>query len=155
MQDHSEAILKAAQDLLGFLNLGPQTTVEVSFDTESNTYSVSIQTPTPALIIGYHGETLAAVQNLLSQHVFSKESVWPTLSVNVNDYRERRKEAVTALADSAVSRVVATGEAHSLPPMPAGERRLVHMHLQDHPQVTTASEGIGRTRSIIISPKTN
>ncbi|MEK9200923.1 MAG: R3H domain-containing nucleic acid-binding protein [Patescibacteria group bacterium] len=153
MEDQTQDILKISQDLLSFLSVADDTTVEVSFNSEENTYSIAIQTQNPSLLIGYHGENLAAMQNIISQHVFAKQSSWPTLTINVNDYREKRLTAVTALADSAVSRVIATGQAHSLPPMPANERRLVHMHLQDHPQVTTASEGIGRSRGIIISPK--
>ncbi len=153
MSDQTQDILKICQDLLSYISVGEGTTVEVSFNSTENTYSVAIQTDSPALLIGYHGENLAAMQNIISQHVFAKQSSWPTLSINVNDYREKRQSAVTALADSAVARVLATGQPHSLPPMPAGERRLVHMHLQDHPQVATASEGVGRSRTIIISPK--
>jgi spoIIIJ-associated protein len=48
---------------------------------------------------------------------------------------------------------MATNLPHSLPPMPASERRLVHLRLANHPQVVTSSEGTGRHRSVIVSPK--
>ncbi len=139
--------------ILSQLGFSDQVSVQSQHDETNDTYEVFLQTKDPALLIGYHGETLSALQFILGQHVHSNLGSWLNLTINVNDYRERRKSALEALADSAVQRVVTTGQPHSLPPMPAGERRLVHMYLADHPQVVTASEGLGRTRSIVVSPK--
>jgi len=127
--------------------------VTIVFSPDQNIYNVLLKTDNPGLIIGYHGENLSALQLLLAQHLHNQVGEWLNLSLNVNDYRQRREASLHALADSAVARVIASGQPHSLPPMPAAERRLVHLYLADHPDVTTASEGVGRSRSVIISPR--
>ncbi len=150
--DHAKEVLEVTQELLtqtGFGNI----VVNVDFDTENNLYSISLQTDNPAPLIGYHGDTLSALQTMLNQHIFAKTGEWLSLTVNVNDYRERREIALKAMADAAVNKVTSSGQAYTLPPLPANERRIIHMYLTDHPQITTESTGEGRGRSIVISPK--
>lgn len=153
MADHSDIVTDTITDFISRLGLQEDVTVATQYDKESDLYQVLLQTQNPALLIGYHGENLSSLQLIIGQHLHVKLNEWVNLSLNVNDYRERRESSLHALADSAVSRVVATGQPHSLPPLPAGERRLIHMYLADHPQVTTSSQGVGRARSIVVSPK--
>jgi len=149
--DHTQAILDYTTNFLSQTGFGSEVEVEVQF--EDDVYLITLQTPSPALLIGYHGETLSSLQLVLGQHLHAATGQWLNLSVNVNDYRERRETALKSLADSAVSQVVTSGQPHSLPPLPASERRVIHLYLTDHPQVATASQGVGRSRSVIISPK--
>jgi spoIIIJ-associated protein len=151
--DHSATVIGLTQKLLDQLGLSAGVEVSVNYDSKNQLYQVLLQSSRPALLIGFHGETLSAIQLFLGQHLHAQIGEWVNLSVNVNDYRERRESSLTALADTAVSQVLATGQPHSLPPMPANERRVVHMYLSDNPQVTTSSEGTGRSRCIIISPQ--
>lgn len=151
--DDLKLITDTAQEFITALGLTPAVTVSVSPPSANDAFEILLKTDNPGIIIGYHGESLSALQMLLSQHLHAKSQKWLNISVNVNDYRQRRETSLSALADSAVARVIATGQPHSLPPMPAGERRLVHLHLADHPQVSTSSEGVGRNRSVIISPR--
>jgi len=151
--DHSSTILTVATEFMDRLGFSDSVTVAVNYDAPNELYQVSLDTPDPGLLIGYHGETLSSLQLFLGQHLHQALGDWINLSLNVNDYRQRRETSVFSLADSVAARVVATGQPHSLPPMPASERRLVHLRLADHPQVATSSEGLGRHRSVIISPK--
>jgi len=156
--DHSTTIADYVRNLLLETGFSEEVEVAVSLlpdesGAEGAAYQILLQTPDPALLIGYHGETLSSLQIILAQHLHVQLGEWLNLSINVNDYRERRESALHALADAAVSRVLATGQAHTLSPMPANERRLVHMHLADHPQVTTSSEGAGRNRSVVVLPR--
>jgi spoIIIJ-associated protein len=152
--DYLPLLQEISSQMIDQLGFGPDVKVSSHYDADQDLYQVLIQTDKPGLIIGYHGETLSALQLFLGQHLRTQTGSWVNLSVNVNDYRERRQSALDSLADSVVIKVVSTGLPHSLPPMPANERRLVHLHLANHPQVSTASEGLGRTRSVVISPKT-
>src|SRR3989344_3589349 len=149
--DHTQAILDYTTNFLSQTGFGSEVEVEVQF--EDDVYLITLQTPSPALLIGYHGETLSSLQLVLGQHLHAAPGQWLNLSVNVNDYRERRETALKSLADSAVSQVVTSGQPHSLPPLPASERRVIHLYLTDHPHVATPSQGVGRSRSVIISPK--
>lgn len=151
--DHTQIVLDTTTTFLSQLGFGSEIEVHVVYDTVADIYQVFLKTASPALLIGYHGETLSALQLILGQHLHSKIGDWLNLSVNVNDYRERREDSLKALADSVVRQVVETGQPHLLPPMPASERRIVHLYLADHAQVSTSSEGVGRQRSIVISPK--
>lgn len=150
---HIEPVTQVVTDFISRLGLDSDVTISTQYEPENDLYQVLLQTQNPALLIGYHGENLSSLQLLVGQHIHAATGEWLNLSLNINDYRERRETSLHALADSAVSRVLATGQPHSLPPLPAGERRIIHMYLADNPQVVTSSQGIGRARSVIVSPK--
>jgi spoIIIJ-associated protein len=151
--DHSTAITKYTDKFISELGFAGKVTTSVNFDKQNNLYQILFQTQDPSLLIGYHGDNLSSIQSLLGLHFHSQFDEWINLSVNVNDYRERREFTLHSLADTAVSRVLATSLPHSLPPMSASERRVVHLYLANHPRVSTSSQGVGRNRSVIISPK--
>jgi spoIIIJ-associated protein len=151
--DHISSLRQHTQKLLDELGFDSSVTLDVQHESQNDIYQILLQTDNPSLLIGYHGENLSAMQLLLTHHLHQELNEWLNLSLNVNDYRERRQFTLHSLADTAVSRVLATGQPHSLPPMPASERRIVHLYLSQHPRVTTASQGLGKNRSIIVSPK--
>jgi spoIIIJ-associated protein len=151
--DHTKAIADYSQKFLSHIGFGPEVGIQVQLDPENSLYQILFQTTNPSLLIGYHGENLTSMQLLLSQHLHAQLAEWLNLSINVNDYKERRQFTLHSLADTAVSQVIATNLAHSLPPMPASERRIVHLYLANHPRVATTSQGTGRSRCIVISPK--
>jgi spoIIIJ-associated protein len=151
--DKSNKINEYCLEFLEHLGFSSLVTVEVQHDSATDTFQILFHTEDPSLLIGYHGENLSAMQLLLSQHLHFAFDEWLNLSLNVNDYRERRQFTLHSLADTAVSRVLATGQPHSLPPMPASERRIIHLYLADHPRVSSSSQGAGKNRSIIVSPK--
>lgn len=127
--------------------------VAVVFDPENKIYQVTINTSDPAVLVGYHGDTISSLQLLLAQHLHSQTAEWTSISINVNDYRQRREQALHAMADTIVNRVVSTHQPEALPPLPSNERRIIHVYLTDHPQVTTESQGEGRFRTVVVSPK--
>lgn len=151
MTKTAQMILELVQQMLEFLGVGAQVTVE--YDKDQDVYQVNLACENPGVLIGRHGETLTALQLMVGQHLKAQTSEWVNLIINVNDYRERREQTLQQLADRAVEQVVATGQPHSLPPMPANERRIVHMYLSEHDQVKTESAGEGRARSIVVSTK--
>lgn len=151
--DQLKQVTKSAGELIRQLGFGDSVTLQTKFNPEGEIYQVLFQTENPSLLIGYHGENLSSMQLILAQHLHAATGEWLNLSLNVNDYRERRQFTLHSLADTAVSRVITTGQPHSLPPMPASERRIIHLYLAEHPRVITSSQGIGKNRSVIISPK--
>lgn len=127
--------------------------IEVTVTLDGDHYSVVLKAENPALLIGYHGNTLTGLQMFVSQHLHKQFDEWINLTIDVNDYKLRREQNLKSLADSTVEQVLSSNQAYILPPMIASERRIIHMYLAEHPQVTTASSGEGRDRSVIISPK--
>ena len=104
-------------------------------------------------MLAYQSEALNALQ-MIVQTMWShqtKSSVRITL--DVNGFKERKQSQVKQMAERMAERVIASGRAMTLEPMPANERRLVHMALRDHPDVFTESAGEGSGRKITIKPK--
>lgn len=99
-------------------------------------------------------ENLPAVVDSLNHIVqmVAKKNQTKTFFLDVNNYRRDRENIIAELARAAAKRVSATKEQISLPAMNSYERRLVHVELAIHPDVTTESVGAGRERYVIIKP---
>jgi spoIIIJ-associated protein len=105
------------------------------------------------LLIGRHGATIDALQYLAAIVVNGDRHERRQVVVDAEGYRERRETALVSLADRMAQKVAREGNAVVLKPMTAAERKVVHLHLKDHPRVTTASEGNEPFRAVVISPK--
>lgn len=105
------------------------------------------------ILIGKHGQTLDALQyltNLAAGKAFHHHYF---VLLDVENYRERRKDTLEALARRLAGKVKRTGEPVKLEPMAAGERRIIHLALQDDGAVTTESEGEVPHRYVVIKRK--
>ncbi len=105
------------------------------------------------ILIGRRGETLSSLQFLLNLMVGKQLDSWVRIIVDVEGYRARREESLRALAARVAERVRRTGQSIPLEPMPANERRIVHLALQNNPYVSTESSGYGEERRVNIFPK--
>jgi len=105
------------------------------------------------ILIGRRGETLASLQFLLRLMVNNRTRRWMNLVVDVEGYKARREAMLKELALRMAERAVATGRVVALEAMPARERRLVHLALRDHPDVSTQSIGEGERRKVTIIPR--
>lgn len=142
-------IKKTAEELLKKLNI--ESTVEVVKTDEI--YEVTIKTEESGLLIGYHGNTLNSFQLILSTLVFKKTLKWERMVVNVGDYRQKREETLKSLAGQYAEQVINTQQTVVLPYFSASERRIIHLALQDHPNVVSESTGEGKERRLTIKPK--
>ena len=104
-------------------------------------------------LIGRRGETLENIQYLLRMMVNQRLHRWNDIVVDVDQYRIRRAEQISQMANRLADQAIGAGRAMSLEPMPANERRIVHMALRDHPHVYTQSSGDGERRKVYIVPK--
>lgn len=105
------------------------------------------------ILIGHHGQTLDALQYLCNLAAARTGEQGRRIVLDVEGYRQRRTETLTALAMRLAERVERTGEPAALEPMSAQERRVIHLALQEHPSVTTTSEGEDPFRRVVIQPK--
>jgi predicted RNA-binding protein Jag len=101
-------------------------------------------------LIGRKGERLSALQHLVNLMLSRRMGEWTRVLVDVEDYRGRRERQLRDLATRAAARVEETGKMIQLEPMPALERRWIHLALRDHPQVATQSIGEEPTRRIVV-----
>jgi spoIIIJ-associated protein len=105
------------------------------------------------LLIGRHGSTIDALQYLAAIVVNGDSRDRRQVIVDAEGYRERREAALSSLAERTAQKVAREGAAIALKPMTAAERKVIHLHLKDHPRVETVSEGNEPFRAVVVSPK--
>ena len=105
------------------------------------------------VLIGRRGETLDDLQYLTRLLVSKALGRYINLVLDVEGYKSQREQTLQQLAQRMAERVVTSHKPASLEPMPANERRIIHLTLRDHPQVRTESVGSGEDRKVTIVPK--
>jgi spoIIIJ-associated protein len=105
------------------------------------------------ILIGRRGQTLACLQYLVRLIVGYQTEAWVPIIIDVEGYKQRRYEALQALAWRLAEQVKARKMPFTLEPMLAYERRIIHLALADHADVTTESIGEGEARRVVIQPK--
>jgi spoIIIJ-associated protein len=104
-------------------------------------------------LIGRRGETLDGLQYLTRLLVAKELEHYLHIVLDVEGYKAHRAQTLTQLAQRMAERVASTHKPAALEPMPANERRLVHLALRDSEQVRTESVGVGENRKVTIIPK--
>ena len=104
------------------------------------------------VLIGHHGDTLDALQYLTSLVVNRGAEDYTRVVLDTEGYRDKRAKALAQLAERTAARAIRTGRV-ALEPMNPYERRILHTTLQDHPRVTTYSEGEEPYRRVIVVRK--
>ncbi len=104
-------------------------------------------------LIGRKGERLSALQHLVNLLLSKRVGEWTRILVDVEDYRGRREQQLRDLANRAAERVIETNKMLQLEPMPALERRWIHLALRDHERVATQSIGEEPNRRVVVLPR--
>ena len=107
------------------------------------------------LLIGRRGTTLSALQYLINVLVTRKLGSRVLVTVDVEAYHRRREDTLRGLARRMADRVRQSRRPMTLEPMPAAERRIIHIALADDASVITASTGFGEDRKVVIRPRGN
>ncbi len=105
------------------------------------------------ILIGRRGQTLACLQYITRLIVTRQTGYSAPLVLDVNGYKKRRYESLRALARNVADQVNRSGNPCTLEPMPAYERRIIHLTLAEHPAVTTESVGFGEDRKVVVLPR--
>lgn len=122
-------------------------------DNEHRYLLLDLQGSELGALIGRRGDTLNNIQYLIRLMVNQRVHKWKNIVVDVEGYRQRRIDHLSQLAQRSASQVAQSGRPLSLEPMPANERRIVHLTLRDNPDVYTESVGDGPKRKVQILPK--
>lgn len=138
------------QELTKLMNV--PVSVAVATDDEGNV-RVNMEGDTLGILIGRRGETLDALQYLTSLQVNKGQSEYTRVTLDTEGYRAKREEALVRLANRMAGRCQKTGRKVAMEPMNPYERRILHSALQDHPAVTTHSEGEEPNRHVVITLK--
>ena len=149
-----DEIQEAKGQVEEFLNTFlPQMDSSLSYESKVEDYTIMIEIKgnVAGTLIGYRGETLNAMQNILSAIANKKASGKIKLTLDIENYREKRKKVLEDLANKVSKTVLRTGKSITLEPMTAYERKIIHSKLQDNPKIETHSIGENDNRRIVIS----
>ena len=155
-------IAEAAKDILENLlarlgveaSVAPQTKPPVEGGGEaSDVIALNVTGDDLGILIGRRGQTLSALQHVVRLILAHQAKAWVPIVIDVEGYKQRRYEALQALAWRVAEQAKARRKPFALESMPAYERRIIHLALADDPDVTTESTGVGEARKVVIMPK--
>jgi len=151
-----ETARAVVQDLLKAMKVRARVSVQIGHpeDPQDRTpVQVDIRGDDLSILIGPKAETLNALQYIAGLIISKEIGHSAPLVVDVEGYRARRSQQIRQVARRMAEQAVRTGKRQMLEPMPASERRLVHIELRDHPDVSTESVGEEPHRKVTIIPK--
>lgn len=128
-------------------------TLDITAKTGADSLYIDIQGKDSGTIIGKRGQTLDAIQYLTSLVVNKENQNYTRVVVDAENYRAKREKTLEKLALRLAGKVARTKRSIKLEPMNPYERKVIHATLQNHPQVTTRSEGQDPYRRVIIELK--
>lgn len=150
-----ETARTVVQDIIGRMRIRARTTVawmDPEDSREARHVLVEIHGQDLGILVTRRGEALTALQYLTRLIAGQRVGHPLPVVVDVEGYRRRREQQLRRMARRAAEQAVERGRTIVLEPMPANERRIIHIELRDEPGVTTESVGIGRQRKVTIIP---
>ncbi|MBM2809541.1 MAG: hypothetical protein HW416_300 [Chloroflexi bacterium] len=152
--EEAEAARETLEHILDLLEFPNVVTVGgIEKDRDVTAIHLEVAGEDVGLLIGRHGETLSSVQFLVNACLSKRMPRDMRVIVDIEHYRERREQSLQGIALRTADRVRRDNRAVTLQPMPANERRIIHLTLQTSQHVSTESTGDGPERRVVVSPK--
>lgn len=134
-----------------FEKLGLEVEIEI-YPKKNGLISVNIKSKENQLLIGEKGETLFQIQHLLNVILKKKYKGEITIDLDIGNFKKKKIEYLKELAKAVADEVALTKKEKILEPMPAFERKIIHLELAERPDVTTESIGREPKRRVVIKP---
>ena len=147
--DLGETAKKTLQDLLRLLGVE----AEVELQDEPERVLLSVKSDGSGLLIGRKGETLDALEYLVTKMVHKGAEDKKRIVIDTENYRSRREESLVHLAHRLADKAKKLGRPVTISPMNAHDRRIIHLALQEDKTLRTRSTGTGLFRRVVISPE--
>ncbi len=119
---------------------------------DDNNIEVNIKMEKPQVLIGENGQTLKGTERLLRLALRNNVDKRFFVSLDINDYKKKKREYLEERAREAADEVSLTGVEKKMPALSAAERRIIHMELQSREDVKTESVGKEPDRQVVIKP---
>ena len=145
-EDIARSFLEGALEKLGL-------DAEINIESNGDIMNIDVSGEDMGVIIGRRGETLSALQYLTSIVVNKKTDEFIRVSLDTENYKEKREMALIHLADKTADKVVRYRRSLTLDPMNPYERRIIHSHLQNNSKVSTYSTGVEPARRVVVALK--
>jgi len=144
--DVVQVVTEILDTLLGLLDV----TGKVEVLSDEIPLSLDIKGDDLGILIGRRGQTLACLEYITKLIVVRRLKAWLPLTVDVAGYKKHRRDSLQRLAIYLADQVKSRRLPITMEPMPADERRIVHLTLADNPDITTQSIGEGESRKVVI-----
>ena len=147
-----DEVKKTVEEFLKeFLSKMPTKGLQYTVEIEENNLKIDISGEDTGYLIGYRGEVLNSIQNVITNiaNKGNKEKV--KIMLNIGGYREKREKDLENLAMKIAASVIKTGKAITLEPMTAYERKIIHTKLQENAKVKTYSIGEEPYRKLVVA----
>jgi spoIIIJ-associated protein len=144
---------KVAKDFLREMFIAMGIIVNIETELKEKQLLINLTGDDMGILIGKRGQTLDSIQYLVNLVVNKGNAPYLSITIDTENYRQRRKETLEALAYNLAKKVKQTGKKVVLEPMNPYERRIIHSSLQNNKYVTTYSEGEEPYRNVVIALK--
>ena len=149
----TEEDMAKVQEFLKQLFDGIHVDIEMVVEQSDEGCTVSIASDDSGILIGHRGETLESIQYLTNLCINRGRSEFIRVTVDIENYRKKRVEALIRLADKVSEKVIRIRRNVTLEPMNSFERRIIHSALQNNPKVETYSVGEDPNRKVVVTQK--
>ena len=147
---------EALEELLSLIKLTAEVELRSSLEgasSETESIVLEVKGNDLGILIGRRGETLASLQYLVRLIVAHYQKARVPITIDIEGYKQRRYQALRELALRLAQKAKSSGRSVTLEPMPADERRIIHLALSVNPDVTTQSIEEGEVRKVVILPR--
>lgn len=153
--EEAKAVLEkllALMELPATVEISEEFTV-IGPDENTSSIGLNILGEDLGILIGRRGQTMLSLQYLVRLIMAHQKHVRIPIIIDVEGYKQRRCQGLRNLAKKLAEQVKLRRAPFTMEPMPAFERRIIHLALADHPDVFTESTGEGQSRKVVINPK--
>lgn len=143
-----EIVEKHLKEFFSYLEISP----ELEIEQIDEGFSIKITGRNLNFLIGYRGESLDALQYLVTQTIYRENNTWTPINIDINGYKQKKLEKIEESVKDIVDRVRFHQKEFVLPPLNSFERRHVHMLISDYIDVKSESRGEGPERRLYLMP---
>lgn len=147
------AAVYAARQFLDSIFKAMSLEVAIDITLDKDLMKIELSGAHMGIVIGKRGDTLDSLQYLTSLIVNHESDGYIKVTIDTENYRQKREEALVALSERLADKVARSGKKYTLEPMNPYERRIIHANLQSSEKVTTFSVGEEPYRKVVIAPK--
>ena len=160
--EQQESLIEPAREilekLLALMDIEATVTASADFPVEGeggllDFTSLNIEGEDLGILIGRKGQTLSSLQYILRLILCQDTREKTPIIIDVEGYKRRRYDALRTLAERIAEQVRLRKRPFTLEPMPAFERRIIHLTLAKYPDITTESTGVGESRKVVVMAK--
>ena len=138
--------------ILDYMKVSPNVEID---EVEENNFRINISGDNLNFLIGFRGQSLEALQNILRLMVFKQTQTQPILTIDINGYKDKKTEKLQDMARNFIDKVRFFQKDTELPRMNSWERRQIHMLVSDYDDIISESTGEGENRRVVLKLKKN